>query len=78
MALRALPTPAELHEAFLWSAVRVVTKTAQVSLYGNSFEVDAALVGRRVELVFNPLRGTSDKGSNTSSTGSPTSAASTS
>jgi putative transposase len=50
-----LPTPAELHEAFLWSAVRVVTKTAQVSLHGNSFEVDAALVGRKAELVFDPF-----------------------
>jgi len=29
-----------------------VTKTATVSLHGNSFEVDAALVGRRAELVF--------------------------
>lgn len=50
-----LPTPGELHEAFLWSAVRVVTKTASVSLYGNSFEVDAALVGRRAELIFDPF-----------------------
>ena len=51
----SLPTPGELHEAFLWSAVRVVTKTASVSLYGNSFEVDAALVGRRAELIFDPF-----------------------
>jgi putative transposase len=51
----ALPSPADLHEAFLWSAVRVVTKTAQVSLHGNSFEVDAALVGRKVELIFDPF-----------------------
>ena len=51
----ALPTPAELHEAFLWSAVRVVTKTASVSLFGNSFEVDAALVGRKVQLIFDPF-----------------------
>jgi putative transposase len=51
----SLPSPAELHEAFLWSAVRVVTKTACVSLYGNSFEVDAALVGRRCELIFDPF-----------------------
>lgn len=51
----SLPTPAQLHEAFLWSAVRVVTKTACVSLYGNSFEVDAALVGRRAELIFDPF-----------------------
>jgi len=32
-----------------------VTKTATVSLHGNSYEVDAALVGRRVELVFDPF-----------------------
>jgi len=43
-----LPTPAQLHEAFLWSEKRMVTKTATVSLHGNTFEVDAALVGRRV------------------------------
>ncbi|HVL03576.1 MAG TPA: Mu transposase C-terminal domain-containing protein, partial [Acidimicrobiales bacterium] len=29
--------------------------TATVSLHGNTFEVDAALVGRRVELVFDPF-----------------------
>lgn len=51
----ALPSPADLHEAFLWSAHRVVSKTAQVSLHGNSFEVDAALVGRKVELIFDPF-----------------------
>jgi transposase InsO family protein len=50
-----LPTPAQLHEAFLWSERRLVTKTATVSLFGNTFEVDAALVGRRVELVFDPF-----------------------
>ena len=50
-----LPTPAQLHEAFLWSERRIVTKTATVSLHGNTFEVDAALVGRRVELVFDPF-----------------------
>lgn len=49
------PTPAQLHEAFLWSEYRTVTKTATVSLNGNSAEVDAALVGRRVELVFDPF-----------------------
>lgn len=47
-----LPTPAELHEAFLWSQTRTVTKTATVSLHGNVYTVDAALVGRRVEIVF--------------------------
>ncbi len=51
----ALPSPAVLHEAFLWSERRTVTKTATVSLHGNTYEVDAALVGRRVELVFDPF-----------------------
>jgi putative transposase len=51
----ALPGPALLHQVFLWSEFRVVTKTAQVNLHGNRFEVDAALVGRRVELVFDPF-----------------------
>jgi putative transposase len=50
-----LPTPAQLHEAFLWSQRRTVTKTATISLHGNSYEVDAALVGRRVEVVFDPF-----------------------
>ena len=51
----ALPSPAALHEAFLWSETRTVTKTATVSLHGNTFEVDAALVGSRVEVVFDPF-----------------------
>jgi putative transposase len=50
-----LPTPALLREAFLWSQERTVTKTATVSLYGNQYEVDAALVGRKVELIFDPF-----------------------
>jgi putative transposase len=50
-----LPTSAQLHEAFLWSETRTVTKTATVSLHGNTYQVDAALVGRRVELVFDPF-----------------------
>jgi len=50
-----LPSPAELREAFLWAETRMVTKTATVSLFGNSFEVDTALVGRRAELVFDPF-----------------------
>ena len=32
-----------------------MTKTATVSLHGNTYEVDAALVGRKVELVFDPF-----------------------
>ena len=34
---------------------RRVTKTATVSLHANSYEVDPALVGRKVELVFDPF-----------------------
>jgi putative transposase len=41
--LPALPAEAELHEAFLWSERRTVTKTATVSLHGNHYEVDAGL-----------------------------------
>jgi len=51
----SLPTPALLREAFLWSQERTVTKTATVSLHSNQYEVDAALVGRKVELVFDPF-----------------------
>ncbi|OOK77736.1 mu transposase, C-terminal family protein [Mycobacterium kansasii] len=51
----AMPTSEDLTEAFLWSEYRMVTKTATVSLHGNTFEVDAALVGRKVELVFSPF-----------------------
>jgi putative transposase len=49
------PTAEELHEAFLWSEQRTVTKTATVSLHSNLYEVDPALVGRKVELVFDPF-----------------------
>ena len=48
-------SPEQLHEAFLWSEARTVTKTATVSLFSNSYEVDPALVGRKVELVFDPF-----------------------
>ena len=51
-----LPTPAALHEAFLWSETRTVTKTATVSLHGNTFEVDAALVGLARRGRLRPLR----------------------
>jgi putative transposase len=58
--LATAPTPtvpaAELlREAFLWSETRTVTKTATVSMHANVYEVDAALVGRKVELVFDPF-----------------------
>ncbi len=50
-----LPTPAALAEAFCWEAQRTVHKTATVSLQGNTYQVDPALVGHRVELVFDPF-----------------------
>jgi putative transposase len=50
------PTPADLlAEAFRWGEWRTVTKTATVSLHGNLYEVDPALAGARVELVFDPF-----------------------
>jgi putative transposase len=39
----------------VWSQRRTVTKNGDGRLHGNTFEVDAALVGRRVELVFDPF-----------------------
>ena len=45
---------ARLVEAFRWSAQRKVTRTATVSLDGNHYSVDPALVGRRIELRFDP------------------------
>jgi len=51
----ALPTAADLTEAFLWSEYRTVTKTATVSLHTNTYQVDPGLVGRKVELVFSPF-----------------------
>jgi putative transposase len=50
-----LPSPAQLREAFLWSEHRTVTKTAMVSLHGNTYSVDQALAGRKIELVFDPF-----------------------
>ncbi len=44
-----------LREAFQWSAVRLVRKTATVALEGNVYSVDPFLVGRKVELVFDPF-----------------------
>ena len=51
----ARPSPAALAEAFRWEARRRVTKTATVSLHGNTYQVEAALTGRKVELVFDPF-----------------------
>jgi putative transposase len=50
-----LPHPELLREAFLWSEWRTVTKTALVRLHANSYQVEPALAGRKVELVFDPF-----------------------
>jgi putative transposase len=51
-----LPSPELLREAFLWSEPRGVSrKTATVNLHGNEYEVDAALLGHQVELIFDPF-----------------------
>jgi len=44
-----------LAEAFRWGEWRTVTKTGTVSLQGNHYEVDPALAGYKVELVFDPF-----------------------
>jgi putative transposase len=54
-AERAVPDPATLQEAFLWSERRKADKTALVKMHGNSYQVDAWLAGRMVELVFSPF-----------------------
>ena len=46
--------PAVVADAFRWSAVRLVTKTASISLAGNRYQVDPVLVGRRVECRYDP------------------------
>jgi len=46
--------PDRLREAFRWSVTRKVTRTATVPLEGNSYSVDPALVGRRIELRYEP------------------------
>lgn len=49
-----LPSHELVHEAFRWSVVRRVTKTASVSLLSNRYGVDPSLVGKFVELRFDP------------------------
>lgn len=45
----SFPDAGRLTEAFYWSFVRKVSSTATVSLLGNRYQVDASLVGARVE-----------------------------
>ena len=49
------PDPKLMYEAFCWYAERSVTKTAQVSLEGNRYDVDPHLVARKVTLRFDPF-----------------------
>ena len=51
----ALPDPALLKEAFSWSVIRQVRKTATVSVEGNVYSVDPFLTGRKIECVFDPF-----------------------
>jgi putative transposase len=48
------PDPARIIAAFRWSATRKVTTTATISLEGNTYAVDPTLVGRRVEVRYDP------------------------
>jgi putative transposase len=50
-----VPATVDLEEAFRWSEHRTVSKTALVSLHGNRYQVDPHLVGRKIELVFDPF-----------------------
>jgi putative transposase len=49
------PDPTRLRRAFLWREQRKVTACSTVSLHGNRYEVDCALVGRTVDLLFVPF-----------------------
>ena len=49
------PEPSVLRAAFVWTATRLVRKTATVDLEGNTYSVDPFLVGRKVELNFDPF-----------------------
>jgi len=46
--------PATVHEAFLWRENRKVSSLGAVKIYGNLYEVDESLLGKTVELRFNP------------------------
>lgn len=48
-------SPVELDEAFLHSEERTVTKYGTISYEGNTYEVDGALVGRKILLRYNPF-----------------------
>jgi putative transposase len=47
--------PETLRKAFLWREFRKVRKDGCIELQGNRYEVDAHLVGRKLELRFDPF-----------------------
>lgn len=49
------PHPADLAEAFLWEERRLVKKTGTLSLAGNEYRVPDSLVGKTVEVRYDPL-----------------------
>jgi putative transposase len=53
-SLRPAPDPNTLAAAFQWAVLRTVTRTRGVSLHGNTYLVAPSLVGRRVELRYDP------------------------
>lgn len=53
-SLREAPSPDQLRRAFEWEQTRTVTRTATVSLHGNTYAVDASLAGRKVQLRYHP------------------------
>ena len=50
-----LPDPQQLRAAFAWTVTRRVRKTARVELEGNVYLVDRFLVGRDVQLHYDPF-----------------------
>jgi putative transposase len=50
-----LPDPQTLRAAFAWTVTRRVRKTARVELEGNVYLVDRFLVGRDVQLHYDPF-----------------------
>jgi putative transposase len=46
--------PATVHEAFLWRETREVSSLGAVKIYNNLYEADETLLGKTVELRFNP------------------------
>lgn len=53
-SLRPAPDLDQLAAAFEWTATRTVTRTCGVSLHGNTYLVDPTLVGRQVQLRYDP------------------------